>query len=348
MVRIACSLALLAACAVDDSPLSTVESSLACPMFICGDNAPTVGDGLLFDEFDLWGQFNYAGVKLVGAYEGTTQLKLDIQGDRLRAQEVETGAWRSDDGLVGTIIKFKSSVGEIFEVRIDAFNEGSVNFLAGVPTEIPIYLMRYRRPALGQLQFEPHRYVCNQDVIDAAWPWVGRHALVYRGDRYDPITKRAIPNDPTNGWSFLACAGSAGGKLHLMRHTHAGGLDPAGPYPTTLDQRTTLLKAITADYCGTGGPQFTVAGNPLTFTAAAAFTMPALGPSSSVEAVWGPDGAICLDVPRRDPARTVPEPGVFRYTAAGVSAACKRDILPCGIWGWWWPWLGYAVTANPP
>lgn len=346
-MRSVCLLALFAACAVEESSVSSVESAVGCPLFICGDNAATAGDGLLFDELDLWGQFNYAGVRLVGAYAGTTELKLDIARDRLRAIEPATGAIRVDDALIGTIIRFQAASGEVFEVRIDDFNEGMVSYRAGVPVEVPIYLMRYRRPALGQLQFEPHRYVCQQDLIDADWPSAGRYALAYRGDRYDPITKRVLPNDPKNGWSFLACAGSAAGKLHLLRHTYAGGADPTGPYPTTIDQRTTLLKAITADYCGSGEPEFTVSGNPLTFTANAPFSMPALAPVASYEAVWGPDGAVCLDVPRRAPSRTVPEPWRLRYTAGDVSTACRRAIPPCGAWLWWWPWLGYALTANP-
>jgi ADYC domain len=343
MVRIAALLALLVACAVENPPLSSVESSLFCDLFICGDNAATAGDGLLFDELDLFGEPNHAGVKLVGARHGTTWLQLDIQGDRMRALDPATGTWRTDDLLIGTILKFESSYGEIFEVLIDDFNEGMVSYRAGVPTEVPIYRMMYRRPALGHIKFE--RYACNQDVIDADWPSAGRYALVFRGDRFDQ-TKRVIANDPNNGWSFLACAGSAAAKLHLLRHTYAGGLDPAGPYPTTLDQRTTLLKAITGDYCGTGAPQFTVAGNPLTFTAAAPFAMPALAPVASYEAIWSPAGAVCLDIPRRDPTR-VPDPLALRWTRAQVATACGRTIPSCGLWALWWPWLGYAVTANP-
>ena len=337
---------MIAACALEAPETSTTSSALRCEMFVCGDNAASAGDGILFDELNLAGEPNYAGTKLLGASLGGHPMTIDIDRDRLRAIDQWTGIPTTDGGLVGMIMKLQSSSGESFEVLIDSFDEGSVRFLAGANDTIPVYLMKYRRQALGQKKFD--HFVCVNDVIDAAWPSVGHHALVFRGDRYDPVTKRAILNDPNSPWSFLACSGSGAGKMHLHRHTVAGAFDAPGtgtPYMTTLDQRTTLLKMITADYCGTGEHQFTVTGTPLAFTTAAPFSMPAMRPVASDEAIWGPDGAVCLTFPRRDPI-LVP-PGSLVWLRADIENACGHTLPTCDSMMWLWPWFGYGITANP-
>ena len=108
------------------------------------------------------------------------------------------------------------------------------------------------------------RHRCHPLEPDGAWT-SPLPALVYRGDRYVykppgvPGGKRVDPsNDPASGWSFIACNGSAASKMHLFRHTWAGGV-------RDVSLRTTLLKAITADYCGDGLGTYTRPGNPLAF-----------------------------------------------------------------------------------
>src|SRR4051812_4667389 len=179
---------LLAACALQEPETSTTSADLRCEMFVCGDNAASAGDGILFDELNLAGAPNYAGTRLLGATLGGRQMRIEIVRDRLFAVDLLTNVPITDGGLVGTIMKLEASSGEIFEVLIESFDEGSVRFLAGAPDAIPVYLMKYRRQALGQKKFD--HYVCINDVIDTAWPGVGHHALVFRGDRYDPDTKR--------------------------------------------------------------------------------------------------------------------------------------------------------------
>jgi len=342
---------LISACALEEPPdESTTESSL-CSIFFCGDNAATGGDGLLFDEFDLFGDWNYAGVRLLGARwvppSGGTSIPLTLDIQRHALSGIEPGGWRREGGaLVGTIIKLEYSAGgksEIFEILIDGYTQ--VQFLAGAMDGIPAYLMKARRQ--GEKKFD--RYVCDQKVLtaDPYWAETPRHALVYRGDRYDRLQKRVIAdNDPNNGWSFIACAGSAGAKMHVFRHTHAGGFDLAGDpsFMRTPDERTILLKTITADYCGNGST-FTVNGEALAFTASTPFTMPALPPRTSTatpgalesyEAIWSADGAVCIDTPR-----------LAGVTAASITATCGRTIPSCGFATAVWPWYGYAITGNP-
>src|SRR5262249_41736352 len=79
-------------CALDEPPAeSTVQSALTCSMMICGENAATAGDGLLFDELDLFGRANYAGVALLGANLGSgLPVRIQIMRDRLYAIDPAT------------------------------------------------------------------------------------------------------------------------------------------------------------------------------------------------------------------------------------------------------------------
>ncbi|MGH9884569.1 MAG: hypothetical protein ACREBE_03520, partial [bacterium] len=70
-------------CGLAEEPAaSTVQSAIACSMITCGGNAPTAGDGLLFDEFDLFGRPNYAGVAMTGAnLDDGTPVNIQIWND---------------------------------------------------------------------------------------------------------------------------------------------------------------------------------------------------------------------------------------------------------------------------
>jgi len=111
--------------------------------------------------------------------------------------------------------------------------------------------------------------------------------------------------------------------------------------------RTTLLKAITADYCGTGQPEFTVTGTPLAFATAKeplAFPSPWSAPVWSFEAMWGPGGATCIDHPRREWAGMTPHEVQIQCARTIPFPSCTtggREPPP----GWWN--TRYAITANP-
>src|SRR5437867_9422638 len=79
-------------CGLAEAPAeSTVQSELACGMLSCGTNAPSAGDGLLFDELDLFGRPNYAGVAMIGAsVDGVTPVKIQIWHDILYAVDASS------------------------------------------------------------------------------------------------------------------------------------------------------------------------------------------------------------------------------------------------------------------
>lgn len=332
------------------NPPSSLVATL-CPILECGDNAPNAGDGLLFDELDLSGGPNYAGVHLdrsrwssrvpasplsatLSATLGGGAASVNIDGDQLEVRDEATGHPYRGNDLIGTVIRFHHDPSSTdFEVRVACYNDRVVPFRPPTGNFVPVYDLQARRlpdsknPDTGWFE------VCNREPLipDPTWAGVPNHALVFRGDRY--TRDRAVAQSASPNWSFIGCNGSAGSKMHLFRHTRASGMDDVG-------QRTTLLKAITADYCGTGRPAFTRFGHPLAFaTLGGGESVPGLA-GGSLEALWGPQGAICLDEPRLRPP----------WTHARVEdSGCGRRINSC-TWdvGTWTASGAHVVTALPP
>jgi hypothetical protein len=178
---------------------------------------------------------------------------------------------------------------------------------------------------------------------DDLWSNIHESAIVFAGDHYD-VDKKTVSKIPeASGWFNLACTGTASYKMHMLRHTEAGSITLNGvPRDTTLQQRTAMLKAITADYCG-DGRSWTGDGTKLYWTDARGwYQWPSaniLGEPESrgIEAIWGPDGALCLNTPRRLPEAPPPQatkcdiPAVQRQTVEQICRGTKR-----------------AFTASPP
>jgi hypothetical protein len=228
-------------------------------------------------------------------------------------------------------------------------------------------------------QFEEH--ICNGTLSGDDELWRTHHAtaIVFEGDRYtDDKTVSEIAAD--KGWFNLACAGTAPFKMHMLRHTKAGSVTPDGtPRSTTLPQRTAMLKAITADYCG-DGRGWTGDGTKLWWADAQGwFQYPSADittapDSKGIEAIWGPNGALCLNEPRRLPEPPAPlttwpscdAPSVQRPVVESICKGARKaysgsppgpgksspaqDIPKCdGAWADWWKReSGKSSTGTTP
>jgi hypothetical protein len=202
---------------------------------------------------------------------------------------------------------------------------------------------------------------------DELWEDLKYSAIVFEGDHYDP-EKKTVSKSRGAGWFNLACFGAAPAKMHLLRHTAAGAFTSDGTNRnTSLPERTAMLKAITADYCGNGAA-WTGDGTPLEWMDAREWhpkpnlDVSALTTSGMIEAVWGPKGALCLNEPRRKtsapPTAAYPActpPAVTRDEvkeacqklkrkfdsgppAAGTSPPKTPDIPRCdAAWATYWP-----------
>lgn len=300
---------------------SAIGGGPGCPEWGCGMNSPTLVDGVAFDELDPNGAQDRDGIRILGATLLGKPVKIHVDRHSLTAIALDgSGRVFTHGDLVGLIVNLQKA-GQSYDLKVDGVDENSLRFWAGDRDEIvPFYRILVRPPA----QDEFKNPVCRQDIAKQE-PWWGpveHSALAFAGDRYDPIQKTVADTQPGTEWFNLACAGTATAKIHLMRHTNAGawtagtwspGTDirsPAAPFHTARADRQAMIKMFSADYCGSGFP-FTVDGQPLLYDATApAYTPPSpvpplvtggvLSPASAVvEALWGPKGAMCLDVPRR-------------------------------------------------
>jgi len=232
-----------------------------------------------------------------------------------------------------------------------------------------------------QEEFVEH--ICNGKLSSDDDLWKTHHAsaIVFEGDRYDADNKTVSElTDKEVGWFNLACAGTAPYKMHMLRHTKAGSITPDGTdRTTTIPQRTAMLKAITADYCG-DGRGWTGDGTKLYWTDARGwFQYPSANivaepDSKGIEAIWGPNGALCLNTPRRLPEPPAPlstyprcdAPSVQRsdveticrgahrtYTemppAAGASSTAMQIPRCDAAWAEWWKrQAGASATGASP
>lgn len=134
------------------------------------------------------------------------------------------------------------------------------------------------------------------------------------GERYDFHTRRVFGLGNSAGWTNLSCLGDGPSKSLLYRHNPA--TPAADPYYTDWRQRQALRYMYAADFCGDGSV-FTMQGHPLEYQDHAGWiTANTIG--ATVEAVWGLNGPVCVDVPRW-----------AKYTKADIEAECNKTFPSC-------------------
>jgi ADYC domain len=186
--------------------------------------------------------------------------------------------------------------------------------------------------------FKEHICMGEELQKDTFWRPVRHAGIFYEGDHFDPDKKMVSETVLKDGWFNLACAGAVPAKMHLLRHTKAGSNSGAGK-TTSTKQRTAMLKMMTADYCG-NGKAYTADNTPLRYKDARewyTYTDDPFVPGNpatygKIEAVWGPDGALCLNDPRRTPTTVTGACTHPAVTRAEVDADCT----------------GHTYASNPP
>lgn len=321
-MKLLAALFVLVACTTtEDPPTDEVARFIdpgdpTCPSWGCGENSATVGDGLIFDELDRTGNApNRGGLQIIDAVAAdTTPVRLDIDRQWLRAVALDGSRVYEGADLVGMIVTLWHPVKGKYEVRVSAYKPQTLTYWAGWGEAVPVYELQTRKKGSGKKFVD---YACRAELTtDPLWMSAPHYAIIYAGDRFDPVTKVDHEVGFSSPWFNIACAATAVAKMHLMRHTLAGGLDLYGwpVMPTTEAQRTAMLKMFTADYCGTGHT-FTMDGVRLAYQDE--FQSTNLLPYAWTESLWTETGASCLDVPRlvdRDYVETV----------------CGRTLPACG------------------
>jgi hypothetical protein len=321
-------------------------ASVVCPDWGCGTNAASMGQRLVFHELDACKQqANSAGIRFVRFTDKAgNDLTLQVDRDELVGRD-GAGARLTGAQLLGATLLLDAS-GKPFEVKIT--DVGDTDFWVG-GGKAPTYTFQYRRAGAGA---EELVQLCKGSPVPAGStdPQVASQlALVFAGDRYDAARKTVTQTSP-ECWFNVACAGTAVAKMHLLRHTWAGS---TGPYVTQVPERQAMLKMLTDDICGTG-LSFTRDGMLVYYAdrhappwhpfAPVGAPAPTIG---SMEAVWDPDGAVCLDVPRRE--KEVPGIGsLIGAECAKTHARATCQSAGLDLTNWSKPTTNYGVSANPP
>lgn len=319
-----CSVMILVAfggCALPDAEpdLGQVEQHAGCPSWKCGENSPLI-DSFGFHELSLDGVVNAEGFRYVGFTKNGTNYDLRITNGWMTAQHGVTilGGNALKDSLLWVTYGGQTT----YAIKIQAVD---TTFFWAVPsggTYLPVQTFTLQwtmlnNGALGKwadlCAFPPnHDDTLGMDVHDT---------LIFEGDRIDAKSKTITGYD--SRWINFGCAGSTLAKLHLTGHTEAAGVFG---FPTKVEQRQTMLKMLSADYCGDGTP-FTVAGMPLQWADDNGWMK--IGAASDLEARWGPRGATCLMKPRVGVNPTELASDTFPDIEAAIASECKRPP-PCG------------------
>ena len=319
-LSIVCTLALAAGCLDAERPGDAPDTQTGsqaigggCDEFMCGTNSPQI------DMFGFWdlavppslsiaGAPNKVGMQVRGFYKGGGWYLPRVSAGRLYATPTTSVApyntTLTGAALVGGMFYIQLAQ-RAFLVSVDAV--GAVDSWAQTAGKAKVVLESYELNWSELFSGGTTRFGGNlcthppsKDNPDAMG-MVGAtayHTLLFEGDRIDAAHKLDLGVE--RGWFNLGCAGSALAKLALTGHTQ--GAYAAGTFQTTVSQRTTMLKMLTADYCGDGTP-YTVGGQWLNWRDDNG-TMQLLalqqGKTAKFEARWKETGAACLNTPRVD------------------------------------------------
>ena len=348
---------------------STITQQIVDPACAeCAKNGPLV-EGSGIGHLGRDHQVNDWGVTLVEFWHKdhpALDLRVKVELDQLSAVDNADSTYvLHGKDLIGGVFVIQTVQGVFYEVRILDVSY-RWNYWTNPPIDIEGYTLSYDGPYVGAY---PHPTTPLYPLIplcpEIDEPWLGEHtmgAAVFEGEIYhqaDLSFQNTAPGP--DGWFTVACAGSATLKQLLTRRTPL-----ARPFPTGIvddAQRRSMLRAWTADYCGSGD-SFTITGVPLLVRDGLG-TIPTDHRSSwsdteaeaneiIYEAVRDERGAVCFNEWRRD--QDVPGKPEVHDESAVTKALLRceevghplppcRLLLPTFPTGW--QGLGKVLTALP-
>lgn len=330
----------------DDLDLGTEAQALkgGCGSWGCDSNSPLI-NAWDFHELEENGLANDAGVRLLRLVKGSTAYRVDVQGAKLFAYPLGSGAPLSGTALVNSYLEV-ATPGGTYRIYIKSVSNVA-KFWVGNPTPIETYDLAYT----NQTSMTDLRPLCKNAPgrLDAEGQWWLKplEATIFTGDRYtsETLEVTAASYAAAGSWFNIGCAGGALAKLHFTRHTTAGA---DSSHPSTKDTRQAMLKMYTADICGNGWSS-TQQGEPLVWQNKYGWdTLPA--GVASIEGLWNEDGAICIDEHRLQN-----DPVLWSSVQADIAYACSlvakpvpptcSSLFPGGVMSF--PGGSYLVSANP-
>lgn len=324
----------------------------SCPTYSCGFNSPFIGH-----ELNVGGEANAQGVSVLGAkHIKYGEVSIGVDGDALFAETEDGPLWGVD--LVGLAIQLQGVVdGEPVAMTAKLVEVSEATMWVrpvGQQVQTPSYKFLYEadgieahtlcpaptegeeadadalaRVALQSSAFDSGDLGTLLDLNPQASGEHDFHAVLFSGERI--IDEKAeIYSDSDFEWFNIGCAGSSAAKLHLSGHTRGADQRLNSP-ETPVTMKQAALYSFTGTYCP-GAERLTVPGQPLRIadargnierTNAASFEPRAAG---TVEALWGPDGVVCMTTPRM----AKEDPGVWdaiEDQCGEVPACPSRDAI---------------------
>jgi hypothetical protein len=298
-----------------------------------GDNSPEI-DHMGLHELNVDGLANAEGFAITSVVNSGTEYKLLVDRAELKLTHPTTGTVLvSGNAVVGTEITVKHAGGTMYKLRVDG--KGSADYWGkpgGAVKTTVTYFINWIQTAGGSGGGGTYEWknICSNPPSDTggAGAMNSFHVVLFESDRINARKKTVYAQNPR--WFNIGCAKHALAKLHLVGHTQAAQNQTAADatrFVTTLRERQTFLKMITADYCGVGDA-FTVAGQPLEYADAKGW-LKLQNPAIALEARWNENGAVCLNVPRIDKNPT--PSGIAEFggkVEQEIAATCRRPP-PC-------------------
>jgi hypothetical protein len=291
-----------AGCA-EDPDLAQTQSDIAadpCPELRCGENSPIVRSHPFIDlKFANWGD-NGLRIQSFTRMNGEP-LTFEVVDGRMRGRRnTNPVTYLADNQLIGAKLRVNTPTGTVWIIVQDVDWVPMWATAPGMATGwAPIYHLQWEN--IGAV-FPQWKNVCTDTPANGE-DFMGMHthwSVVFERDRIN-ATDLYVYEDAA--YFSIGCAGHTLAKLYLTGHTHSA--SSAFDISRTVDQRTAMLKVLTADYCG-DGTVMTVAGVKLQWKDSAG-TMdypkddsdPPVSTPGLLEAKWDDEGnIICLEDPR--------------------------------------------------
>jgi hypothetical protein len=275
-------------CAGDDESGGDLEfrTTFGCTQCGIGGSNAANANNFAVDQLHLHGDLNQDGIQVVGIRDpGDVMYRLRTEGDELVAASPANPVVATGAALIGwDIVLYSANTAEFIDLRIFGYDPTIASEATGA-APISGYALAWENPLAPNewLSVCPNLLNGPEEVA----------VTIISGELYDGETKEVAP---ALDWITIACFDNAVAKVKLFNYGPNQDFDGMGN-PASVEQRQATFKMITADYCG-AGTSFTSDGTPLFWENQSLSVETGLHPFADVEALWGPEGALCLSTPR--------------------------------------------------
>ncbi len=297
-------------------PVTTTRSD--CPRKVCGLNGIWMGGEVSFRTLRLKGE-NERGLRILRVENPHGEpMTIQIDGDTLAAKLTSSTSVPTLENIKGASLFLGPTGGSptyrltITDVTTEPFS-ATCDTGRCIPASDAAKKYKFTTTRVGDGC--PVR-ACDPSLSDHPDASIAGVAAIFRGDYYDDATYGVSeepppdplrPNEKQLDLFNIACEATDIYKLYMLRHTRASAA--SSDATTTVGQRTSLLHALAATYCGDGHP-YTNNGVPIELNFNPARSPYVVTPASGyqfttgvVDALWsdsmGSTGpAMCIDTQR--------------------------------------------------